>query len=243
MRAFVHDDGRGAALGEDDRAAVAALYAGSAAVPAAPSDLLATPVSASEIRLDWTDNASGETEYRVERRAVGLAFTELATLAGDTTTFISTGLAPATGYQFRVRAAGDGGVSDYSNLASAATLATPGPCVADAATLCLGGGRFRVRVAWATASALGQGGVVAAPSATASGLLWFFSPDNWEITVKVLDGCGVNERFWVFASAMTDVEYALTVSDTTTGATRAYFNPLGATAQTVADTGAFPTCP
>lgn len=242
MRAFVHDDGRGAALGVDDRRAILFLYAG-AAVPEAPSNLTASPLSTSEIRLTWSDNASGETEYRVERRAVGGSFAELATLAADTTTFVATGLAPGSVHLFRVRAVGAGGASSDSNLAAAATDAVPAPCVADAASLCLQDGRFRVRAAWATAAATGVGTAIPSTPADDSGLLWFFAPDNWEIAVKVLDGCAVNGRFWVFAAALSDVELALTVTDTTTGATRVYFNPLGTLAETVADTSAFATCP
>ncbi len=44
------------------------------------------------------------------------------------------------------------------------------------------------------------------PGATnESGLFWFFDDDNWEMLVKVLDGCGTNGHFWVFLAAATDV--------------------------------------
>ena len=73
-----------------------------------------------------------------------------------------------------------------------------------------------------------------------SGLLWFFDPDNWELLVKVLDGCAVNGHFWVFAAATTDVGTTLTVTDTVTGAIRTYGNPLGQAAAPIQDTQAFP---
>jgi hypothetical protein len=174
---------------------------------------------------------------------VGEPFAELATLAADVTTFTATDLAAGIGHLFRVRAVGVGGPSAYSNLAAAATNVPPGPCAADAVTLCLTGGRFRVRSTWATASASGAGSPIAGTTADDSGIWWFFGPDNWEITVKVLNGCGVNGNFWVFASALSDVEFALVVSDTESGASRVYFNPLGTLAETVADTEAFSTCP
>ena len=50
-------------------------------------------------------------------------------------------------------------------------------------------------------------------------LFYFFDPANWEMLVKVLDGCEINNHFWVFAAAATDVEYTLTVTDTETGRT------------------------
>jgi len=61
--------------------------------------------------------------------------------------------------------------------------------------------------------------------------------------VKVLDGCGVNDRFWVFHAATTSVEYTLTVTDTVTGQVRRYENPLGRNAPAVTDTDAFDVCP
>ncbi|MCP4548464.1 MAG: hypothetical protein GY835_18560 [bacterium] len=76
-----------------------------------------------------------------------------------------------------------------------------------------------------------------------SGLFWFFAPENWEMLVKVLDGCGLNNRFWVFSAATTNVEYMLRITDTETGLRQEYFNRLGNSAAAITDTSAFPTCP
>ena len=76
-----------------------------------------------------------------------------------------------------------------------------------------------------------------------SGLLWFFEADNWEMLVKVLDGCAINDRYWVFAAAATDVEYTLRIFDTATGTAREYTNPLGTRSAAITDTSAFATCP
>ncbi|MCP4654899.1 MAG: hypothetical protein GY856_05705, partial [bacterium] len=75
-----------------------------------------------------------------------------------------------------------------------------------------------------------------------SGILWFFDADNWEMLVKVLDGCALNRRFWVFAAATTNVEYTLRVTDTVSGTVKTYFNPLGNAAAAITDAGAFATC-
>ena len=61
--------------------------------------------------------------------------------------------------------------------------------------------------------------------------------------VKVLDGCGVNGHYWVFAAATTNVEYTLRVEDTATGHVRRYENPLGVSSPAVTDTMAFAGCP
>lgn len=76
-----------------------------------------------------------------------------------------------------------------------------------------------------------------------SALFWFFEPDNWEVMVKVLDGCPVNGHWWVFAAATTNVEYELVVTDRFTSAESSYFNPLGNQAAAITDTSAFPDCP
>jgi hypothetical protein len=64
-----------------------------------------------------------------------------------------------------------------------------------------------------------QDGATSVPaSATAltaeSGYFSFFAPSNVEVTVKVLDGRGVNGRFWLFAASMTDLPFTLAVVDT-----------------------------
>jgi predicted esterase len=121
---------------------------------------------------------------------------------------------------------------------AASTACEPGPD-----HLCLANGRFRVEVTWRDFTGQTGVGSVAALSTADSGLFWFFDPSNWEIMVKVLDGCALNGHHWVFAAATTTVEYTLTVTDTLTGETAVYNNPLGKTAVTVTDTSALAGCP
>jgi CSLREA domain-containing protein len=115
-------------------------------------------------------------------------------------------------------------------------------CVAGGGTLCLGNGRFSVT---ATFQAPGAGpagqaqGVTLTPD---SGYFWFFDPGNVEVTVKVLNGCGVNNKYWVFAAGMTNVNVVLTVTDTATGQVKTYTNPQGRTFRSILDTNAFATC-
>ncbi|MEM9554762.1 MAG: trypsin-like peptidase domain-containing protein [Acidobacteriota bacterium] len=108
--------------------------------------------------------------------------------------------------------------------------------------LCLRGGRFQVSVDWRDFDGnTGIGQIVT--QSDDSGLLWFFGPDNWELLVKIIDGCSLTNTFWVFSAATTDVEYTLTVTDTQESVSKTYSNPLGRAAPAINDTGAFATCP
>ena len=96
------------------------------AAPASPSGLSATAAGSSQINLAWTDNASNEQNYVVARGTVsGGPYTDIATLAANTTSYSSTGLAPGTTYYYVVRATNGGGASANSNQANATTVQVP----------------------------------------------------------------------------------------------------------------------
>lgn len=59
---------------------------------------------------------------------------------------------------------------------------------------------------------------------------------------KVLNACSLNQRYWLFAAATTDVEYTITVTDAKTNTTKTYFHGAGTPAPAITDTGAFATC-
>jgi plastocyanin len=212
--------------------------------PAAPTNLRVTSTSAAEIQIAWNDNAGNETDFRIEQKALGGTFADVGTVAANATTFSASGLNPAKLYFFRVRAGGSGGTfSAYSNEASAATDTTPGPCVADATTLCINGGRYKAKISWRTGDGSGVGSAVPIPSAPDSGLFFFFNATNIEMLLKVLNACAVNSRYWVFFAATTNVEFTLTVTDTQSGKVKVYFNPLNSPAAPIQDVDAFATCP
>ncbi len=96
--------------------------------PSAPDLLTATAISTTQIALTWRDNSTDETGFQIERSTGGGNFTLVSTVAANATSANMTGLAPATGYTFRVRAISTvAGASGYSNEASATTLALPPP--------------------------------------------------------------------------------------------------------------------
>lgn len=123
---------------------------------------------------------------------------------------------------------------------------TGAPCFTTATTLCLQG-RFEVTNDWRTSPpavvpASGGQGMVAPLITTQSGIFWFFSASNWEVMVKVLNGCGLNDRYWVFSAATTNVHYRTEVFDRLRGVNKVFFNYPGPPAPAVTDTNAFATC-
>ncbi|HEV8239307.1 MAG TPA: ELWxxDGT repeat protein [Thermoanaerobaculia bacterium] len=115
--------------------------------------------------------------------------------------------------------------------------AQPSVCTPSDERLCLEGGRFQVEVSWRDfAARTGVGHAVALTGDT--GYFWFFDPANVELTLKVLDGTGLNGHHWVFYGALSSVEYTVTVTDTRNGHVKRYVNPSG-TFASVGDTSAF----
>ena len=114
------------------------------------------------------------------------------------------------------------------------------PCLRGPTTLCLQGNRFRVTTTgFPNRPKAGQ----VLTSSSDTGFFYFVSSSNVDLTVKVLNACSTNNRFWVFAAASTNVEYTLTVTDTETNTTRSYYNPLRQPTAPIQDTNAFATCP
>ncbi|MCA1634500.1 MAG: S8 family serine peptidase [Acidobacteria bacterium] len=87
----------------------------------APGSLKASPVSRGQINLTWTDNASNESGFRVERSTNGRTFTQIATVVSNAGSYLSTGLSANTKYFYRVYAYNAKGTTMYSGIASAQT--------------------------------------------------------------------------------------------------------------------------
>ncbi|RPI23435.1 MAG: hypothetical protein EHM61_19760 [Acidobacteria bacterium] len=86
--------------------------------------------------------------------------------------------------------------------------------------------RFSIEVSWTTPGGASGSGT-AMPLTSDSGYFWFFDGSNVELVVKMVDGRGVNSHFWFFYGSLTDIQFTITVTDTTTGATRSYHGQQG----------------
>jgi hypothetical protein len=114
-------------------------------------------------------------------------------------------------------------------------------CVASETAMCLNNNRFKVSARWRTPDGT-EGDAKVFKLTPDTGYLWFFNASNVETVVKVLDACGFNQRFWVFAGGLTNVQVTLTVEDTETGQIRTYTNPQNTAFRPIQDTSAFATC-
>jgi len=120
MRASAYSDERGARLNADDRSGIRSLYSEAQPRPAAPTQLAATVLSTTRVRLTWVDNSPNESSFRVEVKTTG-AFRQVVRTAANATSATLDHLAPGTTYTFRVRGRGVAGFSPFSNLVSATT--------------------------------------------------------------------------------------------------------------------------
>ncbi len=124
---------------------------------------------------------------------------------------------------------------------SSSALLAQGTCATNATTLCVNNDRFEITISFTTNN--GDSGVGQAQKLTDdTGYFWFFDQANVEVVVKVLDGCVINGKFWVFAGGLTDVEVTMTIRDTQSGAVKTFVNPQKTPFDPVQDTSAFMTC-
>jgi ELWxxDGT repeat protein len=170
--------------------------------------------------LTVTDTATGLSRRYVNPPGVFAS-------VGDTD-----GFGPLGAYDGKVAQAAPALVAARTDARAATGICTPG-----AQRLCLQGGRFAVTAAWQDFQG-NTGTGTAVPLTPDTGYFWFFDPANVEVMTKVLDGTGLNGKFWFFYGALSNVSYTLTVTDTQTGAVKSYKNLAGQFGS-LGDTGAF----
>lgn len=98
---------------------------GAASTVGAPSNLQASAMSATQVSLAWTDNATNETGFIVERATGGGAFASVGTPAANATGFTDSGVSAGTTYSYRVKARNDAQTSAASNTATVTTPQSP----------------------------------------------------------------------------------------------------------------------
>lgn len=90
----------------------------------APTNLVASSTLPSEVSLTWTDNATGEDGYTIERKAEGGDYATVGTLGPDVTSYTDSSASGDTTYTYRVTAFNNIGQSMDSGT-NVATVTTP----------------------------------------------------------------------------------------------------------------------
>ncbi len=91
-------------------------------VPLTPTNLTGSTISTTQINLSWTDNATNEDGYKIERKTGTGNYAVIGSTATNLTTFSDLGLTPNTSYTYRVYAYNSAGNSvQYSNELTIAT--------------------------------------------------------------------------------------------------------------------------
>ena len=156
-----------------------------------------------------------------------------------------TGLRNGTEYTFAVRAVTKEGVGlTWTGTATPRRGLPPprqpaGSCRSDAQTLCLRDSRFEAKAYWRSADGGSGAARVVNEGTDESGIFEFFGPENWEILLKVLDGCETNGKVWVLGASTTNLGYRIEVTDTVTGESKRYENEPSQPAPAIIDTAAF----
>jgi hypothetical protein len=118
-RVLAFNDGGDSAPSNEASATTPALT-----VPASPTGLGATALSASAVLLTWTDASYNESLFKIERKTgSGGTWAQIDTAAADATSFQDGTVAESTSYVYRVRASNGAGDSGYSNEAPVTTPA------------------------------------------------------------------------------------------------------------------------
>lgn len=133
------------------------------------------------------------------------------------------------------------GVPDVASIVIVDDDGAEGNCLPDDETLCLRSGRFEVVGTWENFDgSVGPFNVI--PVSDDSGLISFVDPSNFDMLVKVLDGCADNDHYWVSFATASNLGFLMEVTDLDAVLTRVYENPLGTVPPATTDMTAFETC-
>jgi titin len=167
-------------------------------VPVAPTALVAVPVGGTRIDLTWTDNATDEDGFRIERApdVAGVAgtYVEVGTVAASVGAYSSTDVVGNTSYWFRVRAYNVVGPSGYSNATSAILTGPAAPTALAAIPF----SATRIDLTWVDNSSDEQGfRIERAPDvAGAAGTFAEIATVGAGVRVYTSTGLQSNTRYW-----------------------------------------------
>ena len=142
-------------------------------------------------------------------------------------------------YEVTLSVSDDATVSIASEVFLVESSDPAGTCESSAERRCLQDSRYAVTVEWLKPDGESGSGSVVHAGTNDSGLFTFFNAENWEVLIKVLDGCALNGHVWVYGASTTDLGYVIRVTDTATSTVNEYRNEPGLPAPAITDTRAF----
>ncbi len=122
-------------------------------LPAAPTGVAGTVLSATQVRVGWTDASTTETSFTVGRRTntggVWGAWTDVAAPAANATSYLNAGVVAGRQYQYRLRSCNAAGCSPWVNSGIVTVPAVPAAPTAVGTTV---PSATEIRVGWTDAS-------------------------------------------------------------------------------------------
>jgi hypothetical protein len=179
-------------------------------------DTLTVPQHQRERVLENTSYIAGDPLFDAAGEMLVMA-TNFYRIQGQTLVFFSDALRVPTPF-------GLGFMPLFSGSPATGTLG----CLPSSSRGCLQNRRFAVEAIY-DATAYGGTTGVAKPQLESDESLKFsfFSPENLELFVKVIDGCGYNGHYWFFASGLTSLSVTLLITDTVGGSVFIHNNNSG----------------
>jgi hypothetical protein len=188
--------------------------------PAAPTQLQATAVAATEIDLTWHDNSSNETGFAIDSIING-TFQQIGTVGANITAARITQLTPQTAYTFRVRALNGSTTSAPSNQVTATTPAGTGGGGGYLTTTAIPNFQFKVRIFNTTTPTAGSKETDCIPETLCvSGAI----AGRSEVFVRVV-GPRPNGYLWPTIVRFTPSRVEVDVMQISTGITKTYVLP------------------
>ncbi len=200
------------------------------------------PEHVTSVQVHLTDTADWDWDDPIE---------SWMNLPASARAYTATGLKNDTDYLLAVRVVTAGGASAIETDTAIPrkgrqlpplpepALSHQGSCRADLERVCLQDSRFEVKAQWWRPNGASGAGLAVPEGTDDSGLFRFFDSRNWEVLIKVLDGCANNGHMWVLGASTTDLGYRIAVTDTVTGERRQYENQPGRPAPAIVDNEAF----
>lgn len=192
-------------------------------------DTLTVPQHQRERVLENTSYIAGDPLFNGDGEMLVMA-TNFYRIQGQTLAFFSDALRVPTPF-------GLGFMPLFTGSPAAGTQG----CLPSSSRGCLQNRLFAVEASYDATAYGGTTGLAMAQLESDESLKFsFFSPENLEVFVKVIDGCGYNGHYWIFASGLTSLSVTLLVTDTVGGAVFIHNNNSGHVFRPVLEIEAFP---